>query len=62
MLRAVQQRQFKMSLLAGVQEDLLAIGEVVRKGRTLATCRLEVVGGNDHVVAIGLATYALQAV
>ena len=53
--------EFKMSLLAGVQEDLLAIGEVVRKGRTLATCRLEVVGGNDHVVAIGLATYALQA-
>ena len=52
-----------MSLLAGVQEDLLAIGEVVRKRRTLATCRLEVVGGNDHVVAaIGLATYALQAV
>ena len=42
-----------MSLLAGVQEDLLAIGEVVRKGRSLATCRLEVVGGNDHVVAIG---------
>ena len=29
--------EFKMSLLAGVQEDLLAIGEVVRKGRTLAT-------------------------
>ncbi len=54
--------EFKMSLLAGVQEDLLAIGEVVRKGRLLATCRLEVVGGNDHVAAIGLATYALQAV
>ncbi len=53
--------EFKMSLLAGVQGDLLAIGEVVRKGRSLATCRLEVVGGNDHVVAIGLATYALQA-
>ena len=28
--------EFKMSLLAGVQKDLLAIGEVVRKGRTLA--------------------------
>ena len=54
--------EFKMSLPAGVQGDLLAIGEVVRKGRTLATCRLEVVGGNDHVAAIGLATYALQAV
>ena len=53
--------EFKMSLLAGVQGDLLAIGEVVRKGRTLATCRLEVVEGNDRVVAIGLATYALQA-
>ena len=54
--------EFKMNLLAGVQGDLLAIGEVVRKGRTLATCRLEVVEGNDRVVAIGLATYALQAV
>ena len=54
--------EFKLSLLASVQGDLLAIGEVVRKGRTLATCRLEVVEGNDRVVAIGLATYALQAV
>ena len=54
--------EFKLSLLAGVQGDLLAIGEVVRKGRTLATCRLEVVEGHDRVVAIGLATYALQAV
>lgn len=54
--------EFKLSLLAGVQGDLLAIGEVVRKGRTLATCRLEVVEGNDRVVAIGLATYALQAI
>jgi len=54
--------EFKLSLLAAVQGDLLAIGEVVRKGRTLATCRLEVVEGNDRVVAIGLATYALQAI
>ena len=54
--------EYKLSLLSGVQGDLLAIGEVVRKGRTLATCRLEVVEGNDRVVAIGLATYALQAV
>jgi len=54
--------ELKLSLLAGVQGDLLAIGEVVRKGRTLATCRLEVVEGNDRVIAIGLATYALQAV
>ena len=30
--------EFKMSLLAGVQGDLLATGEVVRKGRSLATC------------------------
>ena len=50
-----------MSLLAGVQGDLLAIGELVRKGRTLAACRLKVVEGSDRVVAIGLATYALQA-
>lgn len=54
--------EYKLSLLASVQGDLLAIGEVVRKGRTLATCRIEVVEGNDRVVAIGLATYALQAV
>ena len=54
--------EFKLSLLTGVQGDLLAIGEVVRKGRTLATCRLEIVEGNDRVVAIGLATYALQAI
>ena len=53
--------EFKMSLLAGVQGDLLAIGELVRKGRTLAACRLEVVEGSDRVVAIGLATYARQA-
>ena len=53
--------EFKLSLLAGVQGDLLAIGELVRKGRTLAACRLEVVEGSDRVVAIGLATYALQA-
>ncbi len=54
--------EFKLSLLTGVQGDLLAIGEVVRKGRTLATCRLEIVEGNDRVVAVGLATYALQAI
>ena len=53
--------EFKMSLLAGVQGDLLAIGELVRKGRTLAASWLEVVEGSDRVVAIGLATYALQA-
>ena len=54
--------EFKLSLLAGVQGDLLAIGELVRKGRTLAACRLEVVESSGRVVAIGLATYALQAV
>ena len=54
--------EYKLNLLTSVQGDLLAIGEVVRKGRTLATCRLEVVEGTDRVVAIGLATYALQAV
>ena len=59
---SVKTVEFKLSLLTSVQGDLLAIGEVVRKGRTLATCRLEVVEGNDRVVAIGLATYALQAV
>ena len=52
--------EFKLSLLVRVQGDLLAIGELVRKGRPLVTCRLEVVEDNDHVVALGLATYALQ--
>ena len=54
--------EFKLNLLARVQGDLLAIGELVRKGRTLAACRLEVVESSGRVVAIGLATYALQAV
>lgn len=52
--------EFKISILGPVQGDLLAIGEVVRKGRTLVACRMEVVEDNDRVVAIGLGTYFLQ--
>ncbi len=52
--------EYKLSILGIVQGDLLAIGEVVRKGRTLVVSRIEVVEDNDRVVAVGLATYLLQ--
>lgn len=52
--------EYKVNILGVVQGDLLAIGEVVRKGRTLVSCRVEVVEDNDRVVAAGLATYLLQ--
>jgi uncharacterized protein (TIGR00369 family) len=58
----VRMVEFKVNLLGGDRADLLAIAEVVRRGRSLATCRLEVVQGADRVIAIGLATYALIAV
>lgn len=50
----------KVNILGVVQGDLLAIGEVVRKGRTLVACRVEIVEDNDRVVAVGLLTYLLQ--
>jgi len=52
--------EFKISLLGPIQGDMLAIGEVVRKGRTLVAARMEVVEDNDRVVAVALATYFLQ--
>lgn len=52
--------EYKLSILGMVQGALLAIGEVVRKGRTLVACRIEVVEDNDRVVAVGLVTYLLQ--
>ncbi len=52
--------EFKVNILGVVQGDLLAIGEVVRKGRTLVACRIEIVEDNDRVVAVGLVTYLLQ--
>lgn len=52
--------EYKVSILGVVQGDLLAIGEVVRKGRTLVACRIEVVEDNDRVVALALVTYLLQ--
>ncbi|MFQ5790093.1 MAG: PaaI family thioesterase [Acidobacteriota bacterium] len=56
---AVKTVEFKINLLGGDPSDLLAIGEVVRRERSLATCRLEVIQGTDRVIAIGLATYSL---
>lgn len=52
--------EYKVNILGVVQGDLLAIGEVVRKGRTLVSCRVEIVEDNDRVVAVGLVTYLLQ--
>ena len=52
--------EYKVNVLGVVQGNLLAIGEVVRKGRTLVACRVEVVEDNDRVVAIALVTYFLQ--
>lgn len=52
--------EYKLNILGVVQGDLLAIGEVVRKGRTLVASRIEIVEDNDRVVAAGLATYLLQ--
>ena len=55
--------EFKLSLLSSVQGDLLAIGEVVRKGTYVGDLPVwKSSKGNDRVVAIGLATYALQAI
>ncbi len=52
--------EFKLNLLSVVQGELLAIGEVVRKGRTLISCRIEIVEDNDRTIAVGLATYLNQ--
>lgn len=52
--------EYKVNILGVVQGNLLAIGEVVRKGRTLVACRVEVVEDNDRVVAIAMITYLLQ--
>ena len=52
--------EYKVNILGVVQGDLLAIGEVIRKGRTLVACRVEVVEDNDRVVAIATLTYLLQ--
>ena len=52
--------EYKLNLLSVVQGELLAIGEVVRKGRTLISCRIEIVEDNDRTIAVGLATYLVQ--
>ncbi len=52
--------EYKLNLLSVVQGELLAIAEVVRKGRTLISCRIEIVEDNDRTIAVGLATYLIQ--
>lgn len=50
--------EYKISLLAAAKGDLLATGRVVRQGRNLITCQLEVVDAENKLVAIGIGTYA----
>ncbi len=50
--------EYKINLLAGAKGDLLATGRVVRQGRHLITCQLEVVDAEDRLIAVGLGTYA----
>ena len=50
--------EYKINLLTGARGDLLATGRVVRQGRNLITCQLEVVDAENKLVAIGIGTYA----
>jgi uncharacterized protein (TIGR00369 family) len=50
--------EYKISLLTGARGDLLATGQVVRQGRNLITCQLEVVDAENRLVAVGIGTYA----
>jgi len=50
--------EYKINLLAGARGDLLATGRVVRQGRNLITCQLEVVDAENRLVAVGIGTYA----
>jgi uncharacterized protein (TIGR00369 family) len=49
--------EYKINLLTGARGDLLATGRVVRQGRNLITCQLEVVDAEDKLVAVGIGTY-----
>jgi acyl-coenzyme A thioesterase PaaI-like protein len=40
-------------------EDLTAVGRVIRRGRSLCFCEVEVRDAGDQVVAIGIVTYKL---
>jgi uncharacterized protein (TIGR00369 family) len=50
--------EYKVNLLTGARGDLLATGRVVRQGRNLITCQLEVVDAGNKRVAVGIGTYA----
>ena len=50
--------EYKINLLAGARGDLLATGRVVRQGRNLITCQLEVVDAENKLVTVGIGTYA----
>jgi uncharacterized protein (TIGR00369 family) len=50
--------EYKINLLTGAKGDLLATGRVVRQGRNLITCQLEVADAEDQLVAVGIGTYA----
>ena len=50
--------EYKINLLTGAMGDLLATGRVVRQGRNLITCQLEVVDAENMLVAVGIGTYA----
>ena len=49
--------EYKINLLTGARGDLLATGRVVRQGRNLITCQLEVVDDENKLVAVGIGTY-----
>lgn len=40
-------------------QDLTAVGRVIRRGRSLCFCEVEVRDAGDQVVAIGIVTYKL---
>jgi uncharacterized protein (TIGR00369 family) len=50
--------EYKINLLTGARGDLLATARVVRQGRNLITCQLEVVDAENKLVAVGIGTYA----
>jgi uncharacterized protein (TIGR00369 family) len=50
--------EYKINLLIGARGDLLATGRVVRQGRNLITCQLEVMDTEGKLVAVGIGTYA----
>ena len=50
--------EYKINLLTGARGDLLATGRVVRQGRNLITCQVEVIDAENKLVAVGIGTYA----